>query len=271
MQVNIKDIIKNKAPKLYKKLPRFVIWFAKRLLCEKQINEILAKCGDKRGVEFVTAVFDDALHIRREVVGLENIADGRYIFAANHPLGGVDGMALLEVIDGRFSGVKAIVNDILLNLEPIKELFLPVNKHGKQSVEYVNMINEHMNSDAPLLTFPAGFCSRKIGGVVKDVQWNRNYINKALEHQRGIVPVYVDEVNSKLFYNIEVLRKKLGMKLNLGMLLLPRELVLRGKKRGRVRLIFGEPISYEQLRDEHSVDYWNKEIRRRCYAYGKGE
>ncbi len=266
IQISVKEVIKNKAPNIYKKLPSFVIWIARKIVCEEQLNKALKLCDGKRGVEFIKTFMDDVLHIKREVVGLDSLPKGEYIFASNHPLGGLDGLALLETIDGHQKGVKAIVNDILLNIEPIKSLFLPVNKHGRQSSDYAKEMKEHFESGRPLLTFPAGFCSRKIGGVIKDVKWNRNYITKAIEYKRSIVPVYVDERNSNFFYNIEVWRKKFGVKLNIGMMLLPREMFRRGRKRGRVRLLFGEPVTYEDLVNKNDINYWNSEIRRRCYS-----
>ncbi len=267
LQVNVKEVLKSKAPELYKRIPRIVIWLLRRLIHEKTLNRGLAKCDGLKGIPFVTKVLDEILYIRREAVGLEDIpSDGKYIFVANHPLGGLDGMAILECINNRFDGVKALANDILLNIEPMKPLFLAINKHGAQSSSIANDINEHLASGAPLHTFPAGFCSRKINGEITDIAWNKNYLRKALEFKRDIVPIYVAERNSRFFYNIELLRKRLGIKFNIGMILLPHQLFTQRRRSGRVKMIFGEPISYHELSTTHDIGYWNREIRSRCYA-----
>lgn len=265
MQIDLGNIIKAKNPSLYRKLPRFVLWVAGKILYIKSINRILALFSELRGVVFTRAMLDE-LKIRREAVGLENLKEnGNYIFAANHPLGGLDGLALVEAIDRRYSGVKVIANDILMNLEPLKDVFLPVNKHGRQTVEYAKLMSNHFAQGDAIIYFPAGMCSRKIDGKITDLAWRKNYIQKAIENKFDIVPVYVDEVNSPLFYNLERFRTKLGLKFNIGMILLPHELFRRSKMQGSVRMIFGEPISYKIVSETHTVDYWNREIRKKCY------
>lgn len=265
MQIDLGEIIRDKNPSLYKKLPRFVLWIAGKILYVKSINRILALFSHLSGVEFIRAVLDD-LSIRREAVGLERLRDDRhYIFVSNHPLGGLDGLSLVEAIDGVFPRVKILANDILMSLDPLKDVFLPVNKHGRQSVAYAKLVSEHFEQGRSIIYFPAGICSRKVKGVITDSQWRKNYIQKAIEYKYDIVPVYVSEVNSPLFYNLERLRTKLGVKFNIGMILLPHELFRRSKKKGGVRMIFGEPVGCEVLINEHDTAYWNKEIRRRCY------
>ncbi len=266
MQINLKKIIEEKNPKLHKKLPNFLYRVAMKALSLDKVNKGFKLCGDAKNIDFIKIVLNDVLKIERECIGFDNIPDGEYIFVANHPLGGIDGMSLLEIINSRFMGVKSLSNDIMLHIEPMKELFLPINKHGRQSVEYSNGLNNHLANGKPLLTFPAGLCSRKVNGEITDLTWNKNYIRKAIEHKRAIVPIYVDARNSRLFYNIEVLRRKLKIKLNIGMLMLPREFFELGKKGTKVRLIFGKPIAYEELTNGNSIHYWNSEIRKRCYA-----
>lgn len=265
MQIDLGEIIRDKNPSLYKKLPRFVLWIAGKILYVKSINRILALFSHLRGVEFIRALLDDLL-ISREAVGLEQLHDDTpYIFVSNHPLGGLDGLSLVEAADKRYPGVKILANDILMSLDPLKDVFLPVNKHGRQSAAYAKMVSEHFVQRRSIIYFPAGICSRKVKGVITDSQWSKNYIQKAIAYKYDIVPVYIDEVNSSLFYNIERLRTKLGVKFNIGMILLPHELFRRSKKKGGVRMIFGEPVSYKVLTREYDIPYWNIEIRRRCY------
>lgn len=269
MQIDLKEIIKSKSPSLYKKLPHFVIWIANKILYVKSVNRILALFSQLKGVDFTRAMLDE-LNIRREAVGLEELEEGkRYIFASNHPLGGLDGLSLVEAIDRKCRGVKVIANDILMNLTPLKDIFLPINKHGRQTVEYAKIMAEHFDSGKSVIYFPAGLCSRKIKGEITDLKWKKSFVQKAIENRCDVVPTYVCEVNSPLFYRLEVLRSRLGMKTNIGMLLLPHELFRRSKKRGSVKMIFGEPVSHETLATTHSIEYWNKEIRKRSYDLAK--
>lgn len=269
MQINLSEIIKSKSPHLYKKLPRFVIWMIKKLVHEKDINIVLAKFSHLQGVEFNRATLD-YLQIKREVSGLERLdQNAKYIFASNHPLGGLDGLALVEAIDKKFSGTKVIANDILMNLTPLRDVFLPVNKHGRQTVEYAKLMAEHFEQGRAIIYFPAGLCSRKIKGEIKDLAWKKNFVQKAIEYKRDIVPTFVDELNSPLFYNVERWRQRLGIKANIGMILLPHELFRRARKKGCVRIIFGKPVTYQELTTTHSIDYWCNEIRHRSYNLPK--
>ncbi|MEG0499513.1 MAG: 1-acyl-sn-glycerol-3-phosphate acyltransferase [Rikenellaceae bacterium] len=265
MQIDLNEIVKDKNPALYRKLPRFVLWIAGKILYIKSINRILALFSHLQGVVFIRAMLDE-LSIRREAVGVEKLRrDGHYLFASNHPLGGLDGLSLVEAIDRRYNGTKILANDILMNLTPLKDVFLPVNKHGRQSADYARQVAEHFEQGRSIIYFPAGLCSRKVKGEITDLEWQRNYVQKAIEYKYDIVPVYVSEINSPLFYNLELWRTKLGLKFNIGMILLPHELFRRSKRKGSVRMIFGEPVCYKELSETHNVSYWNKEIRRRCY------
>ena len=266
MQINIGDVLKSKNPKLHKKIPKFVIWIVKKLIYEKSINKVLAKQENLKDVEFTTAFLDN-IGVIRELHGLENIEkDGKYVFASNHPLGGLDGLALVEGIDRRFKGTKVIVNDLLMNLTPLKGIFIPVNKHGRQTVEYAKLVARHFESGKAIIYFPAGLCSRKINGKVTDLPWKRNFIQKAIEHKRDIVPTFVSGLNSPLFYSIERFRKRVGIKMNIGMLMLPHEMFRKGKRKESIKIFFGNPISYKELSTTHSVEFWSNEIRRRAYS-----
>lgn len=269
MQISLSEIIKAKNPQLYRKIPRFVLWIAKKLIHEKDINIVLAKFSHLGSVEFNRATLD-YLQIKREISGLENLDEnGKYIFASNHPLGGLDGLALVEAIDKKFNGTKVIANDILMNLTPLRDIFLPVNKHGRQTVEYAKLVSQHFEQGHAIIYFPAGLCSRKIDGEIKDLEWKKNFVQKAIEYKRDIIPTFVDELNSPLFYNIEKWRQRLGIKANIGMILLPHELFRRAKRKGCVKIIFGEPVTYKELSTSYSIDYWCDEIRRRSYSLSK--
>jgi len=91
------------------------------------------------------------------------------------------------------------------------------------------------------LVFPAGKCSRKIGGHIQDTSWSKSFVRQSVATGRWIVPVRFFGENSKRFYQVESLRELLRIKFDIGMMLLPDELYRSRHKRFRVK--FGKPIS----------------------------
>jgi putative hemolysin len=264
--IDIKRVIASKNPKLLRFLPRFVISYLKRIIHEDKLNFFLEKHGDKVGLEFL----DEALrflNVDYEVEGLENLGDySRYIFASNHPLGGLDGMLLMQLLSRRYGSVRVLSNDLLMNLKPLTCFFIPVNKHGSQSVENAKLIEQAYNSNLPMLYFPAGLCSRKQNGEIKDLEWKKSFIVKALEHKRHIVPVYFNGRNSNFFYNLARLRTFLGIKVNIEMLYLADEMY---KQRGRtMKITIGKPIVYETFDKSKKPIWWANWVKNIAYDLG---
>jgi putative hemolysin len=156
------------------------------------------------------------------------------------------------------------VNDILLSFKNLKDLFIPVNKHGKSGSESVKMINAQFASDQLTLVFPAGLVSRKqAGGIIKDLEWKKSFITKAKQYQRDIIPVYVEGCNSKFFYNLSRWRKRLGIKANIEMFYLMDEMY---KQRGqKITIYFGKPIKYSTFDKSKSDEQWAHEVKEIVY------
>lgn len=251
LQINIKEIINSRLPENKRRwIPHFLISGVEKLIRQKELNEILVATLPSEGSEFSRRVLD-FLDISVKVEGLENLKDGaRYMFASNHPLGGLDGMALITVLGKKYGdeNIRFLVNDLLMNVTPLKGIFLPVNKFGKQGREYAQIINEKIDSDCQIFQFPAGLCSRlHDNGEIADLEWQKSFVVKALESERDVVPVFFEGQNSKKFYKTARWRKKLGIKFNLEQILLPSELC---KARGsKFRIIFGTPIPYQELKE----------------------
>ena len=159
--VDIEGIIKSKNPKLLKVLPKFIVNYIKRIAHQDDINEILHDFRDIYDYEFCTELIK-RLNIKVTVKGQENIPKpGGFIFASNHPLGGMDAMALVTVIEPYRKDVKFIVNDILLNLKNLNGLFVGVNKHGGNTKNSLQLIDDLFASDKAVFVFPAGLVSIK--------------------------------------------------------------------------------------------------------------
>ncbi|MDR0814709.1 MAG: 1-acyl-sn-glycerol-3-phosphate acyltransferase [Bacteroidales bacterium] len=262
--IDISEVIRKKNPKLLKFLPRFCITGMKRLIHQDEVNRIIDDYRDRFGLDFVRCILDD-MKVSYTVTGMENVpVNGRYIFASNHPLGGFDGLVLMDAIGKTFPNIRFIVNDILLNLKNFDPIFVPVNKHGRQSVEYARKIDETYSGDYHVLNFPAGLCSRKINGKISDLKWNKSFIQKALQYKRDIVPVYFEGRNSGFFYGLANLRKALRIKSNIEMTFLVNEFF---KQKGRhLKLTFGKPVPYTHFDQSKPALQWADSIRQQVYA-----
>lgn len=244
-QIDIDKVLKSKAPKAYRYIPRFVVNYLKRIIHQEEINEVIREKWESSPQEFIHAAFKK-LEVSYSIEGLEAISkDGRYLFASNHPFGGMDGMMLADKLIDHFGDVRVIVNDLLMNIDPLKPLWIPVNKHGAQSAAYARRFDEAMYGELPILTFPAGLCSRRKDGKVRDLKWRNNFIKKAYASQREIVPVFVEGELSNFFYRLSSLRTKLGIKFNIEMLYLADEMFRQKGKHFTIRV--GKPIALNQL------------------------
>jgi len=132
--IDVKEVLRQKAPKTAKKIPGFLVNYLIRTIHQDEINDIIVRYHDLDGVEFMQALVDE-FDLTLEVKGDEKIpADGRkYIFASNHPLGGLDGVCIAAVL-GRHYGPEICcpVNDLLLFIPNLRSIFVPINKHGAQ-------------------------------------------------------------------------------------------------------------------------------------------
>ena len=262
--IDIKEVIKKKNPALAKMMPGFVLSFLKRLIHEDEINRLIFDYRDHYGLDFVRCILND-LKVTYEMEGLEQVPiGGRYIFASNHPLGGFDGLVLMDAIGTVFPEIRFIVNDLLLNIKNFTPIFVPVNKHGLQPAEYARKIDETYSGNAQVLYFPAGLCSRKIRGIITDPKWSKNFIQKAVQYQRDIVPIYFEGRNSNFFYNLANLRKKLRIKANLEMTFLADELF---RQKGRhLQLKFGKPLTHTIFDKSKDVTHWTELVREKVYS-----
>ena len=239
-RIDIGAVLADKAPRLARWIPGFVIGWLRRTIHESEINYILEHYWNLPPQEFIRACFRE-WQVTYTVEGLEKLdPKGRYLFAANHPFGGMDGMMLADKLIDRFGDARVVVNDLLMHLEPLRPLWIPVNKHGSQNSAYARKFDEEFVGEVPILTFPAGLCSRCIGGEVTDLPWKTNFLKKAYASQREIVPVFVEGRLSNFFYRVARLRVMLGLKLNIEMLWLPDEMF--SQKGRHFRIFVGDPI-----------------------------
>jgi len=261
--IEIEKIIRNKNPRLLKFLPGFVISYLKRILHEDEINDFIERNGDAYGLDFVERIVKEFIR-ELTVGGTENIpSQKRIIIASNHPLGGLDGVALMHEAGKIRKDILFPVNDLLMNLDNLKSLFIPVNKHGSNA-QNVKIINDTFASDVSILYFPAGLCSRKQKhGAILDLEWKKTFVSYARKYKRDIIPTYIEGRNSNFFYNLARLRKTLGIKQNIEMLYLVDEVYKQKNK--KINIKFGKPIPFETFDKRFSDKEWAEKIKEHVY------
>ena len=265
--INLEEIIASRNAKLLKLIPGFILNYLKRVVHEKELNASMSKNSDKIGLDFVNAILKE-FQANIIVKGEENIpSTGKYIIISNHPLGGLDGLALINIVGKKRKDIKFIVNNFLLNIKNLDQLFIPVNKCGRTPKEVLKMLEKIYSSDNTILTFPAGLCSRKNRGKIVDLEWQKSFITQAKKHHRDIIPAYIDGRNSNFFYNLANLRKFLRIKTNIEMLYLVDEMYKQKNK--TINIIFDKPISYNTFNNTMKDKEWAEKIKGNIYDLGK--
>lgn len=270
LQFDIRAILKSKAPKAH--VPNFLIRYLERIVHVKEMNAFLRKYPDKRDYAFIKLVIEENLGCSASIDGIENIPtdDKPVIFVSNHPLGGLDGMIIAQMIhEHRPRALKVIVNELLMFMEPIADLWAPVNKVGRLSREQAEAQQRMWESETDVLTFPAGACSRlqRIDGQwqIRDLEWQKNCVQRAREYKRDIVPIYFEGQNSRFFYALAYIRKLLHIQLNIEMLYLVDEMYGARGKHFKVHVL--PPIPYSTFDKSKTPKEWAQYVKSIVYNY----
>lgn len=263
---DVDAVLKEKNPRLYRLLPGFIISYIKKKIHQDFINEGLEVNQNLFHLDFNDAALK-WMGAEVEWSGEENIPySGGVIICSNHPLGGLDGMALIKAVSSRRKDIRFFVNDILTKLENFKTLFVPVNKVGGNTKEALRLIDEVYAGDESVLVFPAGLVSRKQQGKIMDLEWRKSFITKAIETKKPIIPAFIAGKNSEFFYNLSLWRKRLGIKMNIEMIFLPDEMVKQKGKKIKIR--FGNPVPYTFFDKSRSPQQWAQLMKSFVYEMG---
>jgi len=259
---DVEKIFGSKNLRLARLIPGFVYTVLKRIIHQDGLNEILYNNRDQWGVDFVDAILKE-FGVTVKVINEENIPrEGRGLMVSNHPLGGIDGMALMAEVGRYRQDIIFPVNDLLMNIPNLYELFIPINKHGSNA-ENVQILNDTFASEMLMLYFPAGLVSRKQNGEIRDLPWKKTFLTKAKAFKRDIIPVHIGGRNSNFFYNLANLRKRLGISANIEMLFLVDEMF--NLKVKQLPITFGEPIPYKVFDRRKSDQQWAEDLREHVY------
>lgn len=245
--IDIDKILHDKMGDKAKMVPKFVVKYLKHIIHQNQVNEFLNNSKDKFATDWLKACVE-YLDIKLDVQGLENLPpkdNGKlYTFVSNHPLGGIDGVALGSVIGQHYDNkFRYLVNDLLMNLPGLAPLCIGINKTGRKGRDFPAMVEAGFHSNNHIMMFPAGLCSRKINGRIQDIEWKKTFISKSVETHRDIIPIYFGGANSAFFYNLARMCKFLHIKFNIAMLYLVDEMYKNTHK--TFKIIIGKPISWQ--------------------------
>ena len=264
-KIDVEAILAAKAGKKARFVPRFLVSYLKKVVHQDEVNEFLAANKDKFDLDFINE-FMRYFNNSFEVHGLENLPkDGRYTFVSNHPLGAQDGLGLAYILGPVYKGkIKFLVNDLLMNIPQLSSFWVPINKTGKQARNFPQQVNAAFQSDDNIVMFPAGLCSRKTKGVIRDLDWKKTFITKSVQTKRDIVPIHFEGENSKFFYRLANINKAIGLKFNIAMLYLSDEMFKNKNKTFKVTI--GKPIKWQTFDNTKSATQWAQYVKELVYT-----
>lgn len=265
--LDIEQILASKAGDKAKYVPKCLVNWLKRIAHEDELNDFLWLNRDKTGSPWLRSALD-YLDIKLEITGIENLPTKgktkRFTLVSNHPLGGIDGVALGAIVGERTGDAfRYLVNDLLMNLPGLAPLCIPINKTGKQSRDFPEMVKAGFNSDYHMMMFPAGLCSRLIDGKIQDLEWTKTFIQKSVETQRDIIPIHFEGRNSMKFYRIAKICKLLHLKINVAMLYLSDEMFKNSGSTFHVTI--GKPIPWQTFDKSKTPKQWAQWVRAEVY------
>lgn len=267
--IDVAKSIKESDSKFLKQFPPFIVRWFEKIIRQDELNRILEKYKECEGADFHNSIAEE-FNLTFEVEGLENLPEnGKCFFVSNHPFGIIDGLTLTKTVIEKYGNFKAIGNESFNFVPNLRPYILLVNPYGKSSKTYVTEMEKIYVSDLPITHFPAGKVSRKYHGVVLDNDWQKSFITRAISCQRDIVPFFFYGENSALFYGVNRIRRMLGIKINLELILLPREMFL--KRNQTIRFKIGKPISYKNFDSSKTHLEWAQEIRKVVYQMSKSD
>ena len=264
--IDVELALQEKIPDIYKKIPGVLIRLMEKVIRQADMNRMIHESSHLNGIPLVDWVLDQ-FGVNIVVKGKKLIPKkGRYIYPANHPIGSLDGLAIVSVVAKIHPLIKFVANDLLRVIKGFDSISLYIARFGQINRRNAILINKTLASEAQLLVQPAGTVSKRNPVKISDLAWNKFFIHKAIQYKRDVIPVHVQARNSRLFYNIASFRKIFRIKSNLEMFLLPREMFNKSGK--TITITFGIPIAYKTFDDSRTHLEWAQKVREYVYVLG---
>ncbi|NTS77668.1 lysophospholipid acyltransferase family protein [Catenovulum sp. SM1970] len=268
--INIDAVLDEKLPKFSNKHPiarTKLASFLKYLFHESEFHAFEEKYPHLEGFDFVEQVlnyFDFGYRVfDREMERIPS--EGRVVIVANHPIGSLDGLALLKLVREVRPDVRVIANDLLYAIEPLRSLLIPVdNMSNKTRKNSIKNIRDWLKNEGAVIIFPAGEVSRFGPSGLKDGRWNSGFIRFAQSTNSPILPLFVNGRNSLFFYALSLLAKPIST------LWLVREMFKQSNRHIDVRV--GHLVQPEQYKDlELNLEAKAKLFKKYVYKLAKGK
>ena len=264
--IDVELALQEKIPDIYKKIPGVLIRLMEKVIRQADMNRMIHESSHLNGIPLVDWVLDQ-FGVNIVVKGKKLIPKkGRYIYPANHPIGGLDGLAIVSVVAKIHPLIKFVANDLLRVIKGFDSISLYIARFGQINRRNAILINKTLASEAQLLVQPAGTVSKRNPVKIRDLAWNKFFIHKAIQYKRDVIPVHVQARNSRLFYNIASFRKIFRIKSNLEMFLLPSEMFNKSGK--TITITVGKPIAYKTFDESRTHLEWAQKVREYVYLLG---
>ncbi|HVO74707.1 MAG TPA: lysophospholipid acyltransferase family protein [Ignavibacteriaceae bacterium] len=236
-RISVREIISAGNPGFLHGFPFFfkelLFLFIEKIIHQDEINKFISQNSDKMNFELIDELFE-YLDFSFQVSSKDRDkipSEGKLICVSNHPFGGLDGLILLKMFSEIRHDVKIVVNNILLHIENLRQLFIPFDiMNRKISKESIVEIGKYLSSGNAVIFFPAGEVSRFSFKGIKDSKWNKGAVYFAEKYNAPVLPVYISGKNSLFFYLASKINK------NLSIFLLPHELFNKSSKIATVKI-----------------------------------
>lgn len=190
-------------------LRRPLTWAVDRILGLAELSRRYRRLPPTHGVHEFVGVALRELGVRTEfdAEDLARIpATGPCIIVANHPHGGVDGLALMDLLLRVRPDVRFVANHFLAGFQELRSLLLQVDPFGggraaRFNIAAVRAARRWLDEGGMLVMFPGGEVSslnlqtRRI----TDPEWTGGVARLARQSGAPVLPVFIDGHNSTLF------------------------------------------------------------------------
>ncbi|MDE6278021.1 MAG: 1-acyl-sn-glycerol-3-phosphate acyltransferase [Muribaculaceae bacterium] len=191
--------------------PKLVNWLLRFLSVDK-VNRVHRACCDTPGPEFTTRLLSEQFGITLRVDNeeiLDHLPEGAFITVSNHPLGALDGIALIHLVGSRRPRFKVMVNMILGHITAMRPNFIAVDQSASTdpakravSVAGIRAALKQLAQGEPLGFFPAGAMSKTDWHYrTVDREWQESVLQIIWRAKVPVIPIYFHDKNS-LWCNI---------------------------------------------------------------------
>lgn len=232
------------------------------------INKVFSRNEHYEGLEFVDKILETiGVSIDFDADELKNIPKtGGFIAIANHPYGGVEGLALVKLLCTIRPEAKVMVNFILKKIPNLSEFFVAVNPfenvQHSSSISGLKTTFDLLQHDIPIGIFPAGEVStfHIDSQQITDRLWHPVVGKLIAKAKVPVVPIYFHGNNGVLFNILSFIHPTLRTAK------LPSEFL--NKQGLKIKVRIGKPIKIEDISYKKDTNKLLDFLRARTYALG---